>query len=231
VDVLIDNLGEFGTRFLGTIELFVLSSIASLVLGTVLAAMRVSPVPALRVTGTAYVTLLRNTPLTLVMFFFALGFPRLEIVDLDYFTLAVVALSLYTAAFVCETVRSGISTVPPGQAEAARALGFGFGQTLALVVLPQALRVVVPPLTSVQIALIKNTTVAAGFSVVEAGGIYQVLSERGYSTLVGLGWVALGFVVLIIPMTLLQRSLEHRWSASSAGTGGKRAAVAAGGTR
>ncbi|MFC5063420.1 amino acid ABC transporter permease [Actinomycetospora atypica] len=217
MDVLFDNLGEFGIRFLGTIELFVLSSIASLVLGTLLAAMRVSPVPALRVTGTAYVTLLRNTPLTLVMFFFALGFPRLEIVDLSYFTLAVVALSLYTAAFVCETVRAGISTVPPGQAEAARALGLGFGQSLSLIILPQAVRAVVPPLTSVQIALIKNTTVAAGFSVVEAGGIYQVLSERGYSTLVGLLWVALGFIVLIIPMTLLQRSLERRWSVSSGG--------------
>jgi glutamate transport system permease protein len=217
MDVLFDNLGEFGIRFLGTIELFVISSIASLVLGTVLAAMRVSPVPALRVTGTAYVTLLRNTPLTLVMFFFALGFPRLEIVDLSYFALAVVALSLYTAAFVCETVRAGISTVPPGQAEAARALGLGFGQSLSLIILPQAVRAVVPPLTSVQIALIKNTTVAAGFSVVEAGGIYQVLSERGYSTLVGLLWVALGFVVLIIPMTLLQRSLERRWSVSSGG--------------
>ena len=220
MDVLFDNLGEFGIRFLGTIELFVLSSIASLVLGTVLAAMRVSPVPALRVTGTAYVTLLRNTPLTLVMFFFALGFPRLEIVDLSYFALAVVALSLYTAAFVCETVRAGISTVPPGQAEAARALGLGFGQSLSLIILPQAVRAVVPPLTSVQIALIKNTTVAAGFSVVEAGGIYQVLSERGYSTLVGLLWVALGFVVLIVPMTLLQRSLEQRWSVSSGGTVG-----------
>lgn len=217
MDVLFDNLGEFGIRFLGTIELFVLSSIASLVLGTVLAAMRVSPVPALRVTATTYVTLLRNTPLTLVMFFFALGFPRLEIVDLSYFALAVVALSLYTAAFVCETVRAGISTVPPGQAEAARALGLGFGQSLSLIILPQAVRAVVPPLTSVQIALIKNTTVAAGFSVVEAGGIYQVLSERGYSTLVGLLWVALGFVVLIIPMTLLQRSLERRWSVSSGG--------------
>ena len=217
MDVLFDNLGEFGIRFLGTIELFVLSSIASLVLGTVLAAMRVSPVPALRITATGYVTLLRNTPLTLVMFFFALGFPRLEIVDLSYFALAVVALSLYTAAFVCETVRAGISTVPPGQAEAARALGLGFGQSLSLIILPQAVRAVVPPLTSVQIALIKNTTVAAGFSVVEAGGIYQVLSERGYSTLVGLLWVALGFVVLIIPMTLLQRSLERRWSVSSGG--------------
>jgi glutamate transport system permease protein len=218
MNVLIDNLGEFGTRFLGTIELFVVSAIASLVLGTLLAAMRVSPVPAMRIAATTYVTLLRNTPLTLVMFFFAFGFPRLEIVDLDYFTLAVIALSLYTAAFVCETVRSGITTVPPGQAEAARALGLGFGQSLGLVILPQAIRAVVPPLTSVQIALIKNTTVAAGFSVVEAGGIYSTLSERGYSTLGGLLWVALGFLVLITPMTLLQRSLERRWSASSGGT-------------
>ncbi|WP_433799155.1 amino acid ABC transporter permease [Actinomycetospora sp. CA-084318] len=217
MNVLIDNLGEFGTRFLGTVELFVLSAIASLVLGTVLAAMRVSPVPAMRAAGTAYVTLLRNTPLTLVFFFFAFGFPLLEIADLSFFTLAVVSLSLYTAAFVCETVRAGITTVPPGQAEAARALGLGFGQSLTLIILPQAIRAVVPPLTSVQIALLKNTTVAAGFSVVEAGGIYQVLSERGYSTLIGLLWVALGFVILITPLTLLQRSLERRWSASSGG--------------
>jgi glutamate transport system permease protein len=217
VDVLFDNLGEFGIRFLGTIELFVISSIASLVLGTVLAAMRVSPVPAMRVAGTAYVTLLRNTPLTLVMFLFAFGFPRLEIADLDYFWLAVIALSLYTAAFVCETVRSGITTVDAGQAEASRALGLTFTQGLTLVILPQAVRAVVPPLTSVQIALLKNTTVAAGFSVIEAGGIYQVLSERGYSTLIGLLWVALGFVILIIPLTLLQRNLEKRWAVSAGG--------------
>lgn len=212
MNVLFDNLGEFGVRFLGTIELFVLSAIVSLVLGTILATLRVSPVPVARAVGTTYVTVLRNTPLTLVMFFFALGFPRLEIADLSYFTLAVIALSLYTAAFVCETVRSGITTVSPGQSEAARALGLGFGQTLILVVLPQAVRAVVPPLTSVQIALLKNTTVAAGFSVIEAGGIYQVLNERGYSTLIGLLWVALGFLILIVPLTLFQRRLENRWS-------------------
>jgi glutamate transport system permease protein len=217
VDVLFDNIDEFGIRFLGTIELFVISSIASLVLGTVLAAMRVSPVPAMRAAATGYVTLLRNTPLTLIMFLFAFGFPRLEIADLDYFWLAVIALSLYTAAFVCETVRSGITTVDPGQAEASRALGLTFTQGLTLVILPQAVRAVVPPLTSVQIALLKNTTVAAGFSVIEAGGIYQVLSERGYSTLIGLLWVALGFVVLIIPLTLLQRNLEKRWAVSAGG--------------
>jgi glutamate transport system permease protein len=73
-------------------------------------------------------------------------------------------------------------------------------------------RAVVPPLTSVQIALLKNTTVAAGFSVVEAGGFYRVVNERGGSTLVALLWVAVGFIILVIPLTLLQRRLEKRWS-------------------
>jgi len=212
VNVLLDNLADFGQRFGTTILLFLFSGAVSLVLGTALAGMRVSPVPVLRVIGTAYVTLLRNTPLTLVLFAFAFVFPILEIVDLDFF--AVIGLSLYTSAFVCEVVRSGISTVPSGQAEAARALGLGFAQTLGTVVLPQAVRAVVPPLTSIEIALLKNTTVAAGFSVVEAGGIYRLLNERGYSTLIGLLWVALGFLILVTPLTLVQRRLEKRWSVS-----------------
>lgn len=213
MSVLVDNLGDFLARFGGTLGLFVTSAIVSLILGVVLAAMRVSPVPAMRAVAGGYVTLLRNTPLTLILFFFALGFTKLFFV-LPFFLLAVVGLSLYTAAFVCETVRGGISTVPAGQAEAARALGLGFTQTLSLVVLPQAVRTVVPPLTSVQIALLKNTTVAAGFSVVEAGGFYRVINEQGGSTLVALLWVALGFVVLVVPLTLLQRRLEKRWSVS-----------------
>ncbi|MDD7964203.1 amino acid ABC transporter permease [Actinomycetospora lemnae] len=213
MDVLLGNLPEYLTRFGGTIGLFVVSGIASLILGVVLAAMRVSPVPAMRIAGTAYVTLLRNTPLTLVLFFFALGFTKLFFY-LPFFLLAVIGLSLYTAAFVCEVVRGGISTVSAGQAEAARALGLGFRQTLTVVVLPQAVRSVMPPLTSVQIALLKNTTVAAGSSVFEAGGFYRAVNEQGGSTLVALLWVALGFVILVIPLTVLQRRLEKRWSVS-----------------
>lgn len=214
MNVLFDNLGLYGNAFLGTIELFVVAAIGSLVWGTVLAAMRVSPVPILRAFGTGYVNVVRNTPLTLVFFFFAFAYPRLDILDLSFFARACIALIAYTSAFVCECVRSGINTVPLGQAEASRALGFQFTQTIGLVVLPQALRAVVPPLTNVMIALLKNTTIAAGFSVVEAGGIYQTLSERGYDVLAGLLWVALGFVVLVVPLTILQRRLERRWSVS-----------------
>jgi glutamate transport system permease protein len=212
VNVLLDNLDLYGSAFWGTIKLFVVSAIGSMLLGLVLAGMRVSPVPILRSFGAGYVNIVRNTPLTLVFFFFAFAYPRLEILDLSFFARACGALILYTAAFVCEVVRSGVNTVPVGQAEASRALGFTFGQTLNEVVLPQAVRSVVPPLTNVMIALLKNTTIAAGFSVVEAGGIYQNLSERGYDVLVGLLWVAVGFLILVIPLTLVQRSLERRWS-------------------
>jgi glutamate transport system permease protein len=209
--VLAHNTDLFITGFGNTIKLFLIAAIGSLVLGTVLAMMRVSPVPILRLAGTAYVTVLRNTPLTLVLFFFAFAYPLLQILRISFFTAACIGLTLYTTAFVCEVVRSGINTVNVGQAEASRALGLTFGQILGNVVLPQAIRSVVPPLTSVQIALLKNTTIAAGFSVFEAGAVRDNLSERGEDVLIGLAWVAVGFLILVIPLTLLQRSLERRW--------------------
>jgi glutamate transport system permease protein len=212
LNVLLENLDLYGSAFLETIQLFVIAAIGSLVLGTLLAAMRVSPVPALRWFGAAYVNVFRNTPATLVLFFFAFAYPRLEIVDLSFFSRAATGLSLYTAAFVCEVVRSGINTVPVGQAEASRALGFTFTLTLSQIILPQAIRSVVPPLSSVEIALLKNTTIASGFSVFQAGSIYQTLNEQGYSTFIGLLWVALGFIILVTPLVLLQRRLEKRWS-------------------
>jgi glutamate transport system permease protein len=212
MDVLLNNLDLFGPFFLTTIELFLLSAVGALVWGTILAMLRVSPVPVFRAVGTAYVTIARNTPLTLVFAFFVFAYPLLDIVKMDYFPAAVVALTVYTSAFICEVVRSGINTVPVGQAEAGRALGLTFAQILGQVVLPQALRSVVPPLISTLIALLKNTTIAAGFSVAEAGAIRSYLSERGENQLIGLLWVALGFIVLVTVLSFVQRSLEKRWS-------------------
>lgn len=215
MNVLVDNSALFLGNFGITIKLFLIAAVLCLVLGTILAMMRVSPVPVFRAFGTVYVNVVRNTPLTLVFFFFVFAFPLLDIVDrdtFDPFVGAVIALTLYTSAFVCEVVRSGINTVAVGQLEASRALGLTFGQTLSNVVLPQATRSVVPPIVSTMIALLKNTTIAAGFSVAEAGAIRDTLSERGYNVTIGLLWVALFFVILVVPLTLLQRSLEKRWS-------------------
>jgi glutamate transport system permease protein len=212
MNVLLDNLDLYGPFFLTTIELFVWSAVGSLIFGTILAMLRVSPVLAFRATGTTYVTLVRNTPLTLVFAFFVFAYPLLDIVKLNFFTAAIVSLTVYTSAFICEVVRSGINTVPVGQAEAGRALGLTFGQILGQIVLPQAMRSVAPPLISTLIALLKNTTIAAGFSVAEAGAIRSYLSERGENQLIGLLWVALGFIILVAVLSLVQRSLEKRWS-------------------
>ncbi|MFD9702188.1 amino acid ABC transporter permease [Lentzea sp. NPDC059081] len=212
MSVLTNNLDLFLRAFGQTLQLFAISGVLSLLLGTLLAALRVSPVPVFRGIGTAYVTVLRNTPLTLVFVFFLFAYPLLEIVKIEPYTAAVVALSLYTAAFVCEVVRSGINTVPVGQAEASRALGLTFTQMLGNVVLPQALRSVVPPMTSTMIALLKNTTVASGFAVFQAGTIRDSLSEQGENVLLGLLWVAIGFVVLVMPLTYVQQVFEKRWS-------------------
>ncbi|WP_279583062.1 ABC transporter permease subunit [Fodinicola feengrottensis] len=138
-----------------TVLLFLISGVASLLWGTALAGMRVSPVPVLRAFGTGYVNLLRNTPLTLVFFFVTFGFPYLDI-HFSFFAFALIALTAYTSAFICEAVRAGLNSVPPGQAEAARAVGLTFFQTLNLVLLPQAFRAVVPPVSSLLIALLKK---------------------------------------------------------------------------
>lgn len=208
--VIFDNF-DLWSEFLGnTLLLFAVGGLVALVLGIVVGAMRVSPVPIARGVGTVYVNFVRNTPLTLVFFFFAFGYPQL-LPSPGYTVLAMWALGIYTATYVAEVIRAGINTVPVGQAEAARAIGLPFGQVMTLVVLPQAFRSVVPPMMSVFIALLKNTTVAAGFSVKELGAIRAYLSERGENALVVLLWVAAVFVVLVLVLSFVQRRLENAW--------------------
>ncbi|MWV49546.1 ABC transporter permease subunit [Rathayibacter sp. VKM Ac-2803] len=211
MDVLLNNLDVYVPAFGNTLVLFAVSLVFALLIGTVVGAMRVSPVPIARAVGTVYVNTIRNTPLTLLMFFFAFGYPKLGLPDVDYTNLAICALSLYTATYVAEVLRSGINTVPIGQAEAARAIGLDFGLTMTQVVLPQAFRSVIPPLMSVLIALLKNTTVAAGFSVAESGTIVRELNERGENSLIVLLWVALVFVLLVSVLSVVQRQLEKKW--------------------
>jgi glutamate transport system permease protein len=210
VDAVLDNLDAYRQGFVTTLELSVLASALALALGTVLAAMRVSPVPTLRAAGAAYVELVRNTPLTLVFFFVVFVLPQVDII-LPYFVFAVMALTVYHAAFFCEAVRSGINAVGVGQAEAARSIGLTFGQSLQLVVLPQAIRTVIPPLINVVIALIKNSSIAAAFAVVEltATGT-RLANANGDAVIPILAGVAVCYLVLTLPSGWLAGLLERR---------------------
>ncbi len=211
MNILTDYPDLWGEALRGTLVLFFGGGAIALLLGLIVGAMRVSPVPIARAVGAVYVNWIRNTPLTLVMFFFAFCVPLLVPGRADFVLLATTALGIYTATYVAETVRSGINPVPVGQAEAARALGMGFGQVMGYVVLPQATRSVIPPMMSVLIALLKNTTVASGFSVVNLGNIRANMSELGENQLVTILWVMVVFVVLVLLLAWLQRVLERRW--------------------
>ncbi|WP_330173285.1 amino acid ABC transporter permease [Streptomyces sp. NBC_01498] len=202
-----DLLGAFWV----TVQLAVFSGIGSLILGTILAAMRVSPVPLMRGFGTVYVNVVRNIPLTVIIVFSSLGLADVFGITLgaadDFealsFRLAILGLTAYTAAFVCEAIRSGINTVPVGQAEAARAIGLNFTQVLTLIVLPQAFRSVIGPLTNVLIALTKNTTVAAAIGVAEAALLMKEMIENESQLVLISAIFAFGFVVLTLPTGLI----------------------------
>ena len=140
-----------------TLRLFVVSGALSLLFGTILAAMRVGPIAILNRAGALYVTIFRNTPLLVLLLLVVFGLPKLD-VQIGSFNMNVLALTVYTSTFVCEALRSGVNSIPLGQAEAARSIGLGFGQTMTQVILPQSFRAVVPPIASVLIALTKNTS-------------------------------------------------------------------------
>lgn len=207
-----DLLGAFWL----TIQLAFWSALGALVIGTIVAILRVSPVPVLRLLGTSYVNLVRNTPLTLLMVFsilgasFVLGLQISDDFTTNLFYWAIIVLSIYHAAFVCEALRSGVNTIPAGQAEAARSIGLTFTQSLTEVLLPQAFRGAIAPLGSTLIALIKNTTVAAVIGAADAAGLMATIIENETGTVVVFGIFALGFVILTLPLGIWFTSLSRK---------------------
>ena len=228
MSVLVDQFHVFASGFWTTFQLCVLSAIGALLLGTIAVVARISPVPPLRWVGTAYVTVFRNVPLTVVFFFSAFGLPTLGSqanflkipglgvlvprlsTDLPYFRFAIIALSCYTGAFVCEALRSGINAVPPGQAEAGRAIGLTFGQNLLRVVLPQAWKAAIVPLGSVIIAMIKNSALAGFFGL--SGDLAQsgqdLVIAQGFAVIPVFIGIAVGFLIMTMPLGLLLDRIE-----------------------
>jgi glutamate transport system permease protein len=196
--------------FSQTLLLLIYGGIGASLIGMLIAFMRISPIGALRVTATAYTELVRNTPLTLVFFLIIIVLPVLQL-GVPSFLGAVIALSVYTSPFVAEALRSGINGVPLGQAEAARSLGLNFSQTVVSIVMPQAMRMVVPPLINVFIALTKNTSVASGFRVVELVAVSKVLANQNGDQVVPLlAGIALFYLVITIPLGLAAGYIERK---------------------
>ncbi len=211
MNILFENFGQVANGFLMTLRLLLLGGLGAMILGLVVATMRISPVASLRGFATAYTELIRNIPLTLIFFFMVFVLPLISPDLPPYEVLAVFALAIYTSPFVAEALRSGINGVPVGQAEAARSIGLSFGQTLTLIVLPQALRMVVPPLINVFIALTKNTSVAGGFFVAELFLTAKTLTNaNGNAVIPILIGIAIGYLLITIPLGLIAGRIEKK---------------------
>lgn len=211
MESLLSLMPEFWEGFKVTLLLLVVSGVFALVLGTIIAAMRISPVGALRGFAAFWTEIARNTPLTLVFILTAFVLPMLGL-RIPFIFLAFLALTYYTSPFIAEALRSGINGVPIGQAEAARSIGLGFGQTVSLVVLPQAFRMTIPPLINVLIALTKNTSVAGGFFVVELfATTRQLANDNGNIVVPILVTAAALYLVITVPLGFLAGQLEKRW--------------------
>jgi glutamate transport system permease protein len=222
MDQITSNFDLVVDAFLVTLALFVVSGVLSLLLGTLLAAMRVGPVPVLSRSGSFYVTVVRNTPLLVMLIIITQALPNmgwnLPGISIgawnvsNYFVKAIVALTIYTSAFVCEALRSGVNSVSLGQAEAARSVGMGFGEVMRHVVLPQAFRASLPPMASVQIALVKNTSVAAVFGLFEATARMRYFTNNNADdrTLIFLTF-AVGYIIIVELVSFGSNRLERRW--------------------
>jgi glutamate transport system permease protein len=211
--------------FIKTLWIFAFSLVISTALGTLLGSFRVSPITSLRAAGTSYVNIFRNTPLVLILVLGVFIVPTLGLNNLGFDfgvyrfntfeVMAVIGLSAYTAAFVCEAIRSGVNSVSSGQAEAARSVGMGFGQSLTLVVLPQAFRVIVPPLASIYIALAKNTSVVAIVGVAEAAYVMKKLGNQFTSDIyvIFIGF-ALGYIIIVLTISGIAAVVERKLAVS-----------------
>lgn len=225
MDAVFSDFDEYLRAFGLTIGLFVVSGIASLALGVVLATLRVGPVAVMRRAAGVYVAIFRNTPLLMIFIFMAVAMPKLgynfrfiedwEIAGYSvsaFFLRSCLAMTLYTSAFVCEAFRAGINAVPLGQAEAARAIGLTFVQSMHNVVIPQALRAAVPPLASVLVAMLKNTSVAAAFGIAEATATMRAFSNDNADQRIQIFLIfSVGYIVLVEIVTLSSYAVERRW--------------------
>lgn len=210
--VLTDNIDRYMIGFGGTVAASVISLIASFILGTMIAVFRITPFKPLQWFGAAYVEFIRNIPLLLIAFFVLVGLPILTGVVLIPFVTGLVALTVYTSAFIAEAIRAGIQTVPKGQMEAARSSGLTYLQAMWHIILPQAIKIVIPPLGNQFLNLVKNSSI---FTVLSASDLmYQadLINSDTFDTFSSYIFAALFYLILTIPLSYGVRYLERRYA-------------------
>ncbi|PGM56994.1 amino acid ABC transporter permease [Bacillus sp. AFS053548] len=207
--ILTDHMEYFLEGLRVTVLTSLIALLCSFILGTIIAVMRIAPIKPLNWLGSVYVEFIRNIPVLVVVFFTYLAGSFSGMVA------GTIGLTIYTAAFIAEAIRAGILSVPKGQMEAARSTGLSYGQAMRLIILPQAIKIVIPPLGNQFLNLVKNSSLLA----VVAGGdlMYQgdLISAMTYVTFDTYIFVALFYLVLTIPLSIGVTYLEKRLARSN----------------
>jgi aspartate/glutamate/glutamine transport system permease protein len=212
-EVLTEHFPEFSTGFWVTVRLVAISFVIAMVVGTVVAALRIAPVKPLNWIGGLFVEVFRNTPLLVLLFISYAGLRRAG-VAIDAWVAGTASLGLYTAAYVAEALRSGVFAVGRGQIDAALSLGLGYPQTMRYVILPQAFRTVIPHLGSLTIAMIKNSAIV-GVSLLALPDLLhqaRLVNSRTFATHETFFWAAVGYLILTLLATVAVRRLETRYA-------------------
>ncbi|MFY0759873.1 amino acid ABC transporter permease [Metabacillus dongyingensis] len=212
--ILVDNMDMYLEGFKNTVMASLIALIGSFLLGTLIAVLRIAPLKPLNWLGTVYIEFVRNIPLLIIAFFFYIGLPSLGL-RLDGFTAGTIALVIYTASFIAEAIRAGILSVPKGQMEAARSSGLTYNQTMRLIILPQAIKIVIPPLGNQFINLVKNSSilsVVAGLDLMYHG---DLISSDTFVVFDVYIFVAVFYLILTIPLSIGVGYLEKRLAKSN----------------
>lgn len=202
---------DFVSGFKFTIYASLLALFFSLIIGTLMAILQLSHNRIIRSLAKAYVAFFRNIPLLIIVMFFYVLAP-LYFYSFDGFQAGTIGLTIYTSAFIAETVRSGIQTVPKGQMEAGLSSGFSYSETLRYIVLPQAFKIVVPPLGNQFINLIKNSSIlamVAGLDLMYQGDLIASNTFNTFDTYIIVG---LFYLILTLPLSYLMNYLDKNWA-------------------
>jgi His/Glu/Gln/Arg/opine family amino acid ABC transporter permease subunit len=213
IDTLTDHWPDFRNGFWITVRLVLISFGIAMVVGTLVAALRVAPSKWLQRLGGIYVEVFRNVPLLVLLFISYAGLRRAG-VDIGPWVAGTASLGLYTAAYVAEALRSGVFSVGKGQIEASLSLGFNYAATLRRIVLPQAFRTVISPLGSLIIAMVKNSAII-GVSLLALNDLMKsarTVQSRTFETNEAFFWAGLGYLLLTGAVTLVIRDLERRFA-------------------
>ena len=211
-EILRRHFPELASGFFVTCRLVAISFVIAMVVGTVIAAFRVAPVKWLQRIGGIYVEVFRNIPLLVLIFIFFFGFP--QAFNIGPWLAGTLALGLYTAAYIAETLRSGVFAVGKGQIDAALSLGLNYRETLQKIILPQSFRTVIPPLGNLIIAMIKNSAIigASALAIPDLLKSGRIVAAKTAQTHESFFWAAAGYLILTITATFILRSLEKRFA-------------------